>query len=77
MRQASGASGSSHPAIQGNPESKQGRSRGSRAMITRWDGEGTMGGRLGPPWGGEAGGQIPKNGADFHINRIPVGCVSF
>lgn len=28
-----------------------------------------MGRRLGPPWGAEAGGQIPKNGADVHINR--------
>ena len=34
-------------------------------------------GQLGPPWGGEARGQISKNRADFHINRIPIGCVSF
>lgn len=35
-----------------------------------------MGGQ-GPPWGGEVAGQLPKNGAEFHINRIPIGCVPF
>lgn len=45
-------------------------------MITGWGVRGPMG-QLGPPWGGEAGGQIPKNRVDFHINRIHIGCVSF
>lgn len=35
-----------------------------------------MGGQ-GTPWGGEVGGHLPKNGADFHINRTPIGCVPF
>lgn len=35
-----------------------------------------MGGQ-GPPWRGEAGGQLPKNGADVPINKTPLGCVSF
>lgn len=66
------------PCNRGKPQrANRGGVGAGRAMITGWGVEGPMGGRLGPPWGGEAGGQTPKNGADFHINRIPVGCASF
>lgn len=47
-RQASGASGRSHPTIQGNPREQSGERMGAgRALIMGWGVEGTCG-RAGP-----------------------------
>ena len=44
MRQPSGAFGSSHPAIEGNPREQTGEGMGAgKAMITGWGAEGPCG----------------------------------